>query len=263
MDDPFSSRQHITARAICLGQHLELSGFEKVARLNSVPLTVRVGAEGLAVLFRYGVVVFFDVQAAESMAFLDETAERVLDPFADPEWEEAELHLVEDDNEGIRSGAIAIRAFDLQRTLVIADVLAKSVVLAHYEKSLARHFDRIEPLAARLREGRQAGARGRELLTHLGDVLLIESKMIARVEMIEKPDLLWDHPDLERLYLRLVDEYDIAERHTVVTRKLELISRTAETLLGILQHRHSLRVEWYITILIVVEIVITLAEKIF
>jgi uncharacterized Rmd1/YagE family protein len=43
-------------------------------------------------------------------------------------------------------------------------------------------------------------------------------------------------------------------------RKLELVSRTAETLLDLLQDKRTLRVEWYIVILIVVEIVLTLYE---
>jgi uncharacterized Rmd1/YagE family protein len=43
-------------------------------------------------------------------------------------------------------------------------------------------------------------------------------------------------------------------------RKLDLISRTAETLLELMQHKRSLRVEWYIVILIVIEILLTLYE---
>ena len=46
-------------------------------------------------------------------------------------------------------------------------------------------------------------------------------------------------------------------------RKLELIGDTAQTLLDLLQNRRSLRVEWYIVILIVVEIVLTLYELFF
>ena len=90
---------------------------------------------------------------------------------------------------------------------------------------------------------------------------MIEGKMIGRVEIAEKPELIWDHPEYERLYLRLEDEYELTERHAAVDRKLALISRTAETLLSILQNQRSLRVEWYIVVLIVIEIVITLIDK--
>jgi uncharacterized Rmd1/YagE family protein len=43
-------------------------------------------------------------------------------------------------------------------------------------------------------------------------------------------------------------------------RKLQVISNTAETLLDLLQTQQSQRVEWYIVILIVVEIALTLYE---
>lgn len=84
--------------------------------------------------------------------------------------------------------------------------------------------------------------------------------MVARVEVLEKPELLWDHPELELFYARLEDEYELRERHHAVERKLQLISKTAETLVGLLQHDRALRVEWYIVLLIVVEIVLTLYE---
>ena len=68
------------------------------------------------------------------------------------------------------------------------------------------------------------------------DTLLIEAKMIGRVEATEKPELIWDYPEYERLFMRLEDEYELSERQSALERKLSLISRTAETLLGILQN---------------------------
>ncbi len=97
-------------------------------------------------------------------------------------------------------------------------------------------------------------------MRYIGDALLIDHKMVGRVEVGEKPELLWERPELERLYVRLEDEYEIRERHLALERKLSLISRTAETLLDLLQHHRSLRVEWYIVALIVFEIFLTLYE---
>ena len=71
---------------------------------------------------------------------------------------------------------------------------------------------------------------------------------------------MWDRPDLERLFARLRDEFEVLERFTALNRKLELISRSVETALGLIQSRRSLRVEWYIVILIVVEILLTLCQ---
>jgi uncharacterized Rmd1/YagE family protein len=74
--------------------------------------------------------------------------------------------------------------------------------------------------------------------------------MVGRVETSEKPELLWEHPELE--YLRLADEYDLRDRD----RKLDVISRTVETLLSLVQTRSSLRVEWYIVLLIIAELLL-------
>jgi len=80
--------------------------------------------------------------------------------------------------------------------------------------------------------------------------------MVGRVETSEKPELLWERPELERLYIRLADEYELRERDRALDRKLDVISRTVETLLGLVQTRSSLRLEWYIVLLIVAELVL-------
>ena len=73
----------------------------------------------------------------------------------------------------------------------------------------------------------------------------------------EKPDALWDRPDLERLYARLEDEYELKERVDALNRKLAVIAETANTLADIIDTRRSLRLEMIIVLLIAFEIVIT------
>ena len=259
----FSDKASILVRAMFVGQRIDLRTFEQTRRLASAPLTVSAGENGVVVLFRYGVIVMAGLQPAEVIAFTSQIAHLIADRFPVPEWEELELVRDVEGSEGIVGGRIHLQDFNLERIQVVADALAKSVVLAHYEVELAKHFDRIEPLAASLSQARRPGPKGKQLLEHLGDTLMIENKMVGRVEVSEKPELLWEHPEYERLYLRLEDEYELAERHDAIERKLALISKAAATLLGILQNRRSLRVEWYIVILIVIDIVISLAEKIF
>ncbi len=81
--------------------------------------------------------------------------------------------------------------------------------------------------------------------------------------MVDKPDLLWEHPGLERFYERLVDEFELRERHVALERKLEMVSRTAQTVLELLQARRSFRLEWYVALLILLEIIISLVQIFF
>jgi uncharacterized Rmd1/YagE family protein len=257
----FSGQRQVTVRAHYLGQRLELRNFKHAQTLSNLPLTITAGANGCVILFRYGAVVIMGLNSVEEMSLLGELEPLIIDPFTEVENETITLMLGDIDKEGIDGSSIYLQGFDLDRLQLVANILAKSVVLAHYEKSLATSFDRVEPLATSLKE-RGRGQRGaKDLVKYIGDILYIQGKMVGRVEVTEKPELLWEHPELERIYLRLEDEYELHERHVALERKLELISRTAATLLDLLQTNRSLRVEWYIVILIVVEIVLTLHEK--
>lgn len=84
--------------------------------------------------------------------------------------------------------------------------------------------------------------------------------MVGRAAVTEKPDLLWEHSELEGFYLMLENDFELVERDTALVRKINLVSRTAQTALELLHARRSLRVEWYIVILIVVEIFLTLFD---
>ncbi|MET4221125.1 putative Rmd1/YagE family protein [Bradyrhizobium sp. LB14.3] len=73
---------------------------------------------------------------------------------------------------------------------------------------------------------------------------------------LPKPDALWEKPELERLYARLKDEYEFQERLEMLERKLSAISGTANALTDIIATRRSLRLEWVIVVLIVIEVAI-------
>ncbi|OFZ94571.1 MAG: hypothetical protein A2Z64_01495 [Betaproteobacteria bacterium RIFCSPLOWO2_02_67_12] len=107
------------------------------------------------------------------------------------------------------------------------------------------------------REGRIRG-RTRDHLKRIGALLLIESRMVGRAEIGEKPELLWERPELERLHALLESEFELRERLAALERKLGLVARTSRTLVDLLNAKHALRVEWYIVALIAFDIVLVL-----
>jgi uncharacterized Rmd1/YagE family protein len=247
--------QAISARALLLGERLDTRAIEGAEPVATAPLAVSMPGGGVAVLFRYGVIVLFASAPEETSAFLASITSFVAEPLAVPEQEVAQLVIQADADQHIdAAGNIVLPEPTIGRLQVVADVLAKSLVLAHYEIQIAKAFDLIEPLAATLRNKGRTGARGGELLRHIGNVL--EHKMVGRVETGEKPELLWEYPGFERLYVRLADEYELRDRDRALDRKLDVISRTVETLLELVQTRSSLRVEWYIVLLIVAELIL-------
>ncbi|OGT19164.1 MAG: hypothetical protein A2V90_01935 [Gammaproteobacteria bacterium RBG_16_57_12] len=259
----FENLERIRARALYIGQRIDLRALETTHRLGSSPLVISAGAQGCAVLFRFGIVVLFDLNAVDEMNFIQGIKHLVIEPQENIETEEVEIIYNPEQQEGISQTRITLKNFSIERLQLLAIILAKSVVLDRYERSVTRTFDRIEPLATAMKREGKSGDHALELIRHIGDNLSTQVEMVGRAEITDKPDLLWEHPDLERLYHILEDEYELSERHLALERKLDLIARTAETLLALLQNKRSLRVEWYIVILIVFEIMLTLYQMLF
>jgi uncharacterized Rmd1/YagE family protein len=259
-DQFFKNRERMQARALYVGEQIDLQALQATDLLGTAPLMVKAGANGCAVLFRFGVVVLFDVTPIEEITFLSGLATMVTGAVDEPESEDVEIVKDPGSTEKMVNNSISMRDLSVERLQMIAYILAKSVALAFFEKSIAGVVASVEPLAENLQKKGTGGSQGKALLRHIGGTLLIQNKMIGRVEVLEKPELLWEHPELEQLYLRLEDEYELSERHVALEKKMDLIARTSETLIELARHRSTLRVEWYITILIVVEIIFTVYE---
>lgn len=241
------------ARALLIGERIDLRALGSIERIAPDPVTVAAGAAGLAVVFRYGAVVLFDVAPLEEGELLRQLMPLVRRPYAAPETESLEIRIDPTVREGLEGSTLALCDYAIERFQLVADVLSKSTVLAFYESRASRSFELIEPFAADLEQNSHSQRTSRELLRQIGAALLSEHNLVGRVQVADKPELIWEHPHLDRFYLRLEDEFEIRERHRVLERKLDLLSRTAETIHELLQTRRSLRMEWYIVILILVE----------
>ena len=260
MADLNPATQQLTVHALLIGDRINTAGFEGQV-LSSSPLAVRVGANGLAVLFRYGVAVFIGLSAAEETEFLERLQARCYGKIAPPEEEWAKIQVAKEAEEPIPvGGPIVVREFSLERLLVVSDALAKSVVLGRDEREVANVFDTIEPFARELARLGKTSRNRTDLLKLMGNALLVQHRLSGRVAVGDKPDVLWDRPDLERLYARLEDEYELSERVETLNRKLAVIADTATTLADIIDTKRSLRLEIVVVFLIAFEIVITFYE---
>jgi uncharacterized Rmd1/YagE family protein len=249
----------IVVEAVYLARRIDTRQLE-AQRLASTPLVVEAGREGLCVLFRYGVAVFIHVTPVEQGAFRAE-----IDPLLKEQFDELvtdRLLLTTEATQAdvVRDGTVVCPTVDIERLQVIADALAKSVALVHDEDMASSAFEEVEPLAVELERHGHTARSARVLAKRIGSTLRTLTRMVGRVEAGEKPEVLWEHPELDPLYARLSDELELTERHRALERKLDVMSNAARSLLDLRLHAQSLRVEWYIVLLILIEIVISLYE---
>jgi uncharacterized Rmd1/YagE family protein len=250
--------QLITVRALLVGDRLNPAGFESRDMVSTIPVAFRIHTSGLVVLFRYGVVVMIGLAPDEQASFLATLKPRIISEFANYEEESAQIQLCDDSGEAVQPGGpICLKSFSDDRLLVVADALAKSTALAQDERRVAAVFDVIEPFARELAQHGRTPRSRTAILKLIGNALLVQQRVSGRVAVAEKPDALWDKPELERLYARLEDEYELKERVDRLDRKLTVIAETANALADIIDTRRSLRLEWAVVLLIVFEIAIT------
>ncbi|MGF1458911.1 MAG: RMD1 family protein [Leptolyngbyaceae cyanobacterium] len=258
----FADIDTITIRAYFLGQTINLKLLTQASPLAFDPLTIQSEEKGCVVVFEYGVVVLFGFTEAAEAQFIHDIQTSIVSPFDNPETEEVLIRLAAVNEGKVEDGVVLVSQFQVPTLQLVAAVLAKSVVLAKYEAESAQVFDQIRPFAEGL-QGSQKQNRGADvLLKQIGNSLLIHHNLVGRVEIIDKPELLWEYPELDRFYARVEDEYEIRERHLSLERKLDLVSRTAETALDIQQQKTGLRLEWYVVILIVIEVLLSVYELI-
>jgi uncharacterized Rmd1/YagE family protein len=242
-------------KAILLSDRIDTAGLEREGVISTAPLTYRFGANGLVTLFRYGVAVIMCMSPQEEAEILRSLQPRLVRPVPVVEEETLLIAIAPDKEDQILPGGpMVLRNATPDRLIVIADALSKSVVLARDEREVASVFELVEPLARDLAERGRVTATRRTILQHIGNALLVRQRVSGRVAVAEKPDVVWDRQDLERLYARLQDEYELKERAETLSRKLSVIAETAEMLTDIIDTRRSLRLEIAIVILIAIEL---------
>lgn len=262
MSDNPPTSQKITFRALALGDRIDAAGLERPDTISTAPLAFHAGREGYVCLFRFGIAVLAGLTPLEEDEIVAQLAGRVTGARSKLEDEESATVSVSAGGEEKvpPGGPIFIPALTDERFLVIADALAKSVALARYERSVNSVFDKIEPFAVELAQRGRPPWKRRPMLELIGQALLVQHRVSGRIAAQEKPDILWDRPDLEQLYARLNDEYELDERAQTLKNKLDVVVETGRALTDVIEADRSTRLEAVIILLIFVEIVISLVQ---
>nr|WP_256437605.1 RMD1 family protein [Roseococcus sp. SDR] len=218
------------------------------------------GAAHPAFAFRWGALVTFDATEAEQAALLARLDGRVINPLALPVSETAQVSGGAERDEVSETGEIRLMDLGLPRLGLLADALAKSAALSHQEMALARTLDGMEPVVTRLREVGRLGFLSRGLMRAIGAALSARGRANARIQAADKPDLLWEHPELERLHQRLSDEFELPERCEALERKLVMVGEIMQTLLSLIQGQRSLLLEIAVAAFIFIQVVAGLYE---
>src|SRR5262249_50599564 len=127
-----------SVRAMLLGDRIDTSGLDQTDVISTAPMTFRAGQTGLVAVFRFGVVVLFALSVLGVHDVLRRLGPRIIRPVSVREDETAVIEAALDRDEQILPGGpILLKSVTPEHVMVIADALAKSVILARDEREVA------------------------------------------------------------------------------------------------------------------------------
>jgi required for meiotic nuclear division protein 1 len=149
--------------------------------------------------------------------------------------------------------------FDRAFIDIIASVIAKSVALERIEEQVDRVLDEMEGLIALLDLGK-LGIPDKRLAQLASKILNFKYRSLAYIMVLDKPDITWENPEADRLYLTMAKLFEINQRYQDIRHKSETLMDITEVFTGLSHASRSTRLEWIIIILIVIEIALFLLE---
>lgn len=256
MNDKSQGRA-IQVRALAVGDRIDKAGLERPDTFSTSPLAFRVGTNGRVALYRFGVVVLAGLTPQEETEILASLKGRVADLREHVDDEDTITVNVGGGDDKVSSGVVNVQKFGDDRFIVIADTLAKSVGLMRNERSVNAVFEKVEPFAAEMAASGKTPSDRQAVLKLVGEAIMLQHRLTARIAGYEKPKIVWEKPELERLYDRLTEEYEIEDRTETLEGKLEVVIENARMLAEVLDAGRAGRIELWITLLIALEVVLS------
>ncbi len=142
---------------------------------------------------------------------------------------------------------------------IICFVIAKSAALERIEEKVDQVLDDMEGLIGRLNRGKLS-VPDRELARLASTILNFKYTSIAHVMVLDKPEITWEEPEADRLYLTMANLFELDQRYQEIRHKSETLLDITEVFSGLSHARRAARLEWIIIVLILIEIVIFVLE---
>lgn len=252
--------------ALCLAQNFDFPALTqhvldgKRASLLKDALLIE-HKDGLSIVFAYGVLVHWHVDFDARRQLQTELLEFTEQPLNTP-LEDSFVYRTDTAQERIRHDLIELTDEKNKTLLAVSHAMAQSIKLMGFERQALETINTTRHLPASLASQGKIRLSKKALAKIRGQLFLTQSDINLNYDLLDTPDFFWEHPEYQPLYIMAANYLELQPRTDVLSKKLETIHGLLEMLADEQKHQHSSTLEWIIIWLIVVEIVITLLEKV-
>lgn len=211
--------------------------------------------------FAYGVVVFWGFSYEEEKPLIETLKNFEKNPLV--KFELDEFSFSYGDKMKIEDDEITLQKKDVLTKLAISYAIGQSVKLTVFEEVISRTVELSKQIPHDLAEKGKIVLSRKEISRKMGELYLERNYINLHSEILDTPEVFWEHADLEPFYRKMAHYLDINKRVDLLNRRLTLLHELFEILGNELNHQHSSRLEWTIIILIVIEVVMAFMRDLF
>jgi required for meiotic nuclear division protein 1 len=251
-----------------LRERLKLKDLQKVIPFQPLKaaadeIVYKLGKNEYLFLYRFGAMVFFNTPI--------EIQKRELDRMINSLDIKEEIKASDDflmETEGtagtsVSSDSVKVPKLNYETISLVALVLAQSASLEYFEFLADEMLARSQKITKNLELTGKIEYKTQDLIRHIGFVLTTKHDIVSKLYILDKPEITWDDPSLDKLYNQLAACFELAERYKLLDYKFHMSQDSLEIISDLVSTRRAVLLEVLIILLIAVEVVLFVYQLFF
>lgn len=213
-------------------------------------------------IFKFGVVCFLGIEHEDVSVYIQQISPCAKNLFEQPLSEEFEVE-ANHDKDRFGYNRIYLSEATPEAIQIIMLNVSQSVALDHYSELSRALLEETRRYTQMLEIKGNLSISGKELSKVIGRTLNLKNSITENLYIFDNPIMVWENERLDKLHAGLKSTFDISIRHRSIVEELEIIKENLDLFKDLMLHRQSSFLEWIIIILILVEVINLLVEKVF
>ena len=246
---------------------IDVKGFSSVfeAELyynDPAELFFKTGTDRYVYVFKYGAVCFLNYEDTAIAEFL-----KLITPFCKNIFNNrfTDEFLVEIGAKELRVGfnKIEVKSANIDVMRLVMLNVSQSVAIDYYEDLTNRLLTETNDYTQELENKGRLGISGAKLKKYIARTLLLRNRIAENIYVFDSPPETWEDESLNKIDTDLKRTFDLQIRVRMIGEGLNIVRDNLELFRTLLQYRNSNILEWIVIILILVEVMDLIIQKLF
>lgn len=229
---------------------------------DSDELFYKLENEKLIYVFKYGVVCFLGHSEVEMSAFIQLIKPYCKNLLEQKLSEEFDIEVNATRNK-IGYNKIELIEPDIDVIRLIMLNVSQSVALDHYYQQTQSLLEETNLHTQMLEKKGRLAIKGINLKKYIGKTLYLKNRIAENLYIFDSPDETWEDEVLNKMDQGLKKTFDLQSRFKTIQEGLSIVKENLELFKDLLQYRNSVMLETIVIVLILVEVLNVIIEKLF